>query len=86
MARSVQDFARGGRDTGAVDVRCPECDHDLWAEQMPVADRFGVWVCFDDEEQSDTYAEQVGRCPGCGAWLNAQALSLSVAHEKVRTG
>jgi len=84
MARSVQDFARGGRDTGAVDVRCPECGHDLWAEQMPVADRFGVWVCFDDEEQSDTYAEQVGRCPGCGAWLNAQA--LSAAHEKVRTG
>jgi hypothetical protein len=26
-------------------------------------DRFGVWVCFE-EEQSDTYAEQeVGTCP-----------------------
>jgi hypothetical protein len=51
---------------------------------VPVADRFGVWACFDDEEQSATYAEQVGRCPGCGAWLNADA--LLGAHGKARSG
>ncbi len=84
MARSVQDLGRGGHDTGAMDVSCPECGHSLWAEEMPVADRFGVWACFDDEERSDTYAAQVGRCPGCDAWLNARV--LSAAHDKVRTG
>ena len=29
-----------------------------------MADRFGVWACFDDEERSDTYAEQVGGVRG----------------------
>ena len=82
MARSVQDLARKERDTGAMEVPCRECGHDLWAEEVPVADRFGVWACFDDEERSDTYTEQVGGCPGCGARLNAHALSAT--HEKVR--
>jgi hypothetical protein len=37
-------------------------------------DRFGVWVCFDEEEQSETCAElEVGKCPECGAWLNTMA-------------
>jgi hypothetical protein len=48
-------------------------------------DRFGVWVCFDEEEeQSDTYAgqEEVGKCPECGAWLNTDA--LLGAHDWVR--
>ena len=65
-----------------MEVPCRECGYDLWAEEVPVADRFGVWACFDDEERSDTYTEQVGGCPGCGARLNAHA--LSAAHEKVR--
>ena len=77
MARIVQDLARRGRDTGVMEVSCEECGHGLWAEEVPVADRFGVWACFDDEEQSDTYAERVGRCPGCGARLNARALSAA---------
>jgi hypothetical protein len=55
-------------------VSCPECGYGLWAEEVPVAGRFGVWVCFDDEEQSDTYAEHVERCPGCGTWLNVKVL------------
>ena len=37
---------------------------------------------FDDEERSATYAELVGRYPGCGAWLNADA--LLAAHEEAR--
>jgi hypothetical protein len=36
--------------------------------------RFSMWACFDDEEQSDTYAEHVERCPGCGAWLSAEVV------------
>ena len=76
--------SRARRDTGLMDVPCPNCGHGLWAEEVPVADRFGVWACFDDEEQSATYAEQVGRCPGCGVWLNADA--LLGAQGKARSG
>jgi hypothetical protein len=49
-----------------------------------VADRFGVWACFDDEERGATYAEQVERCPECGVWLNAHALPAT--HEKALRG
>jgi hypothetical protein len=56
-----------------MEVSCSECGHGLWAEEVPVADRFGVWACFDDEELSVTYTEQVGRCPGCGVGLNVNA-------------
>ncbi len=62
-------------------VSCQGCGHRLWAEEVPVADRFGSWSCFDDEERSVTYAEQVEWCPECGAWLNAH--DLLAAHEKV---
>jgi hypothetical protein len=79
MVRSVQDLARQGRDTGAMELCCEECGHGLWAEEVPVADRFGVLACFDDDENSDTYSERVGRCPGCGAWVNAK--ELLVTHE-----
>jgi hypothetical protein len=74
MARSMYDLACGERHTGAMEVSCTECGHGLWTEEVPVADRFGVWACFDDEELSDTYAEHVGRCPGCGGWLHAEML------------
>jgi hypothetical protein len=60
-----------------MNVTRPGCGHGLWAEEVPVADRFGVWACFDDEENSDTYAERVGRCPGCGAWVNAEELLVT---------
>jgi hypothetical protein len=29
---------------------------------------------FDDDQRSDTYAEQVRTCPGCGEGLSRQAL------------
>ncbi len=80
MARSVQDFARGGRDNGAMDAMCQGCGHGLWVEEMPVADRFCVLACFDDEERSESYAERVGRCPECGAWLDARTLSSGAAN------
>jgi hypothetical protein len=52
-----------------MDVSYPKCSHRLWAGKVPVADTFSVWVFFDDEERSDTYALPVGHCPECGAWL-----------------
>ena len=74
MAQSMQDFACEERHTGTMEVSCTECGHDLWTEEVSVADRFGVWACFDDEELSETYAEQVLRCPECTAGLNAEVL------------
>ena len=47
---------------------CQECAHALWSEVRRVgALRFVVY--FDDEDRSDTYAEQVRSCPGRGAGL-----------------
>jgi hypothetical protein len=38
---------------------------------------FRMVMFFDDEEDSDTYAEQVTNCPGCGLWLHALAIKPS---------
>ena len=64
-------YSDGGHDGRAMDVSCPKskCERRLWAEKVSVAESFSVWVYFDNEERSDTYAERVGLCPECGAWL-----------------
>jgi hypothetical protein len=36
------------------------------------------WVFFDDFEASETYAEQVERCPACGRWLERKNLRKAV--------
>ena len=52
---------------------CQECAHALWSEVRRVgALRFVVY--FDEEERSQTYAEQVRSCPGCGAGLAGRGL------------
>jgi hypothetical protein len=61
LAHKGRDAGVPARFNGTMDVACPECGHGLRAEVMPVADRFRVWACFDDEERSATYAELVGR-------------------------
>jgi hypothetical protein len=35
---------------------------------------FRFVVYFDDEERSDTYAERVRSCPGCGELLAGHAI------------
>jgi hypothetical protein len=74
MARSVQglrtetyDAGDSGQFTKAVEVSCPECGHGGWTERVTVGDRYHAWACFDDEELSDTYAEQVIRYGARGA-------------------
>jgi hypothetical protein len=62
-------YSDGGRNGWAMDVSCPKCERRLWAEKVSVADTFSVWVFFDNEERSDTYALPVGHCPEYGAWL-----------------
>ena len=52
---------------------CSECGHALWSElRSHGALRFVVH--FDDDRRSDTYAEHVLTCPGCGGGLTLQAL------------
>jgi hypothetical protein len=63
-----------GPDAGArkrfsmtMEESCQGCGNPLWAEDVPVGDRFRTRTCFGEEERSGTYAERVGRCPACGA-------------------
>ena len=42
---------------------CPECGHKLWSEVGSLG-ALSMVMFSDDEEESDTYTEQVMRCPG----------------------
>lgn len=45
-----------------------ECEYELWSVEREV-NGWLVRIHYDAEKESDTYAEQVVRCPGCGKWL-----------------
>jgi hypothetical protein len=45
-----------------------ECKHKLWSELWWSGSKH-MWVFFDDERTSETYAEQITRCPECGMQL-----------------
>jgi hypothetical protein len=47
---------------------CRSCGHKLWSVERDVKGWL-VRVRFDGEETSETYADQVTRCPSCGKWL-----------------
>jgi hypothetical protein len=49
---------------------CPECGHKLWTE-MGSMGIFRLVVFFDDDEESNSYTEQVDHCPRCSLWLHA---------------
>ena len=52
---------------------CESCGHKLWWEEREVASiRFVLH--FDDDERSDSYAEHVLKCPGCGLSLVDSAI------------
>ena len=57
-------------------IPCPECGHKLWSEVGSLG-AFRMVMFSDDEGESDTYAEQVTRCPGCRLWLYALAIKPS---------
>ena len=42
-----------------------ECGHKLWSEFWWGGSKH-LWVFLDDEKTSETYAQQVTRCPECG--------------------
>ena len=41
------------------------CGHEIWCEAF-VEENLVSLVFFDDVESSETYAEQITQCPGCG--------------------
>jgi hypothetical protein len=55
---------------------CPE-RHKLWGEFWWTEGKH-QWVFFDDLETSETYAEQVERCPACGRLLERKNLRKAV--------
>ena len=59
-----------------VVLRCP-CGQDraLWGEFWWVEGEHR-WMFFDDHKASETYAEQVERCPGCGKQLERKNLTM----------
>ena len=59
-----------------VALRCP-CggEHEIWGELWWVGGKH-EWVYFDDLKTSETYAEDITHCPGCGRQLERKALNL----------
>jgi predicted RNA-binding Zn-ribbon protein involved in translation (DUF1610 family) len=67
----MTDRTRGGM-VFFVLTACPQCGHALWSE-VRVIEAFRFVVYFDDDERSDTHAEHVLSCPGCGKGVSRQA-------------
>jgi hypothetical protein len=64
-------------------LHCP-CQQgiDIWGEVWWVGGQHR-WVFFDDEKTSETYAQQITRCPGCGKTLERNEMRAAV-HSGVR--
>ena len=60
-------------------LRC-SCERgtDIWGEIWWVGGTHR-WVFFDDGKMSETYAEQITRCPGCKETLEHKKLRAIVA-------
>ena len=57
-------------------LRCPcQKGTDIWGEFWWVSGGH-QWVFFDDGNTSETYAEQITRCPGCGKQLERKNLTM----------
>src|SRR5215204_5440022 len=61
-------------------LRCTcEQGTNLWGEFWWIEGEHR-WVFFDDEKTSETYAEQLTHCPGCGRSLERKALRGTSAY------
>ncbi len=61
-----------------AELYCP-CGqaHRLWGEFWWTQGKY-QWLFFDDVDTSESYAEQVERCPACGRPLERKNLSMAV--------
>jgi hypothetical protein len=64
MGKLLSGAATGEGGTMAVLACSCARGGDIWAEFWWI-DQGYRWVFFDDDEASETYAEQVTHCPGC---------------------
>jgi hypothetical protein len=72
--RWAETRGTGGRLMAVLRCPCGQ-DHALWGEFWWVGGGHR-WVFFDDDEASETYAEQVEHCPGCGKQLERKHLTM----------
>ena len=58
-----------------VALQCP-CQQgpEVWGELWWTGGEHR-WVFFDDEKTSETYAEEIERCPACGRGLERKEMS-----------
>ncbi|MCA1719031.1 MAG: hypothetical protein LC781_20130 [Actinobacteria bacterium] len=57
-----------------------EQQHQIWGEFWWVGGKYGgkyEWVFFDDDQISETYAEQLTHCPSCAMRLERMELKVS---------
>jgi hypothetical protein len=50
-------------------LRC-ECGHDVSCKMLHVGEHLGFVAFHDAQQASETFGEQVTRCPGCDAPLD----------------
>jgi hypothetical protein len=50
------------------------CGHNIRCALRRQGEQLGFLVFLDDQETSKSYAQQVARCPGCGARLDHHLL------------
>jgi hypothetical protein len=51
---------------------------DIWGEVWWVGGGEHRWLFFDDEKTSETYAEQLTHCRGCGKTLERKEMRTAV--------
>ncbi len=65
-----------------VMLRCPcEQGSDVWGELWWTEDGHR-WVFFDDDKRSETYAEEVERCPACGRRLERKGMAKAKIRDR----
>ncbi len=66
----------------ALNCSC-ERGTEMWGEFWWTEGRH-QWVFFDDDRASETYAEHVTHCPGCGSALDRKNLRAVVTERSWR--
>ena len=64
LARQLPRGLQGRAMKQSCLIYC-RCGHEIWCETF-VEENLVSLVFFDDVESSETYAEQIVQCPGCG--------------------
>ena len=61
-----------------------ECGYELQCTVQSEGEFLDKLVFIDAEESSETYAEQVSRCPGCQEWLGGKLLAPLLEERRSR--